>query len=199
MSKILCVGFHKTGTSSLGVALEMLGYKVKGHYGEACHMLNDKDYKSLVLQFPDFDAFQDNPWPLLYKEFDKLYPDSKFILTVRDSEEWYNSILKHFAGQRSRLRHIIYNGMADPAGNKEHYLKVFENHYAEVKAYFADRPDDLLMTNINDLNWSTLCGFLDKPKPDRKFPHANSRFERSLLGTQIMKIKMKFNLDYFSK
>ena len=29
-SKVFCIGFHKTGTSSLGAALKILGYKVCG-------------------------------------------------------------------------------------------------------------------------------------------------------------------------
>lgn len=33
MSKIFCIGFHKTGTKSLGTALDILGYRVCGPVG----------------------------------------------------------------------------------------------------------------------------------------------------------------------
>jgi hypothetical protein len=31
--KVFCIGFHKTGTTSLRVALELLGYRVTGPNG----------------------------------------------------------------------------------------------------------------------------------------------------------------------
>ena len=34
-AKVFCVGFHKTGTSSMGVLLERLGYRVQGAYRES--------------------------------------------------------------------------------------------------------------------------------------------------------------------
>ena len=36
--KVFCLGFHKTGTTSLGVALGILGYRVSGAFG-----VNDPD------------------------------------------------------------------------------------------------------------------------------------------------------------
>ncbi len=33
-----------------------------------------------------YDAFQDNPWPIIYKGLDVKYPDSKFILMLRDPD-----------------------------------------------------------------------------------------------------------------
>ena len=44
-----------------------------------------------------FDAFEDNPWPLLYRELDERFPGSKFILTRRPTENWINSQVKDFA------------------------------------------------------------------------------------------------------
>ena len=97
--KIFGIGFHKTGTSSLARALDMVGYNVTASYG-----LTDKNIATTVLPkareiVPQFDAFQDNPWPLIYKELDAEYPGSKFILTVRPTEEWLNSIVNHFGDQ----------------------------------------------------------------------------------------------------
>jgi hypothetical protein len=83
MRKVFCIGFHKTGTTSLNVALQTLGYQVTGPNG-----YNDPKIQKRVLALAHslvkkYDAFQDNPWPIIYKEMDHAYPGSKFILTVR--------------------------------------------------------------------------------------------------------------------
>ncbi len=41
-------------------------------------------------------SLTDFPVPLIYKRLDRGYPDSKFILTVRDTESWLTSVEKHF-------------------------------------------------------------------------------------------------------
>jgi len=69
-TKVFCIGFHKTGTTSLNVALNTLGYRVTGPNG-----VNDPDIAKNVLRMADdlvkrYDAFQDNPWPIIYKELD---------------------------------------------------------------------------------------------------------------------------------
>ena len=42
----------------------------------------------------DFDAFQDRPFSegLIYVAADALFPNSKFILSIRDSDAWFNSL-----------------------------------------------------------------------------------------------------------
>lgn len=61
MSKIFCIGFQKTGTKSLGAALDRLGCRVCGSVGA-----KDPDIAKNVLSLipslvPWYDAFQDNP------------------------------------------------------------------------------------------------------------------------------------------
>ena len=40
----------------------------------------------------EYTAFVDTPVPMLYKELDRKWPDSKFILTLRDKEDWLESM-----------------------------------------------------------------------------------------------------------
>ena len=177
-TKIFCIGFHKTGTTSLAEALRTLGYRVTGPNG-----VTDPDIAQNVFSMTDalveeYDAFQDNPWPIIYKELDVKYADSKFILTVRSSESWIKSQIRHFGRRETPMREWIY-GAGCPEGNEDIYVSRFERHNREVIDYFGDRPDDLLVFPLTQRGgWNSLCSFLGKDVPNEPFPHANEASER---------------------
>jgi hypothetical protein len=174
-TKVFCIGFHKTGTTSLETALTKLGYKVTGCFGTKDPDIANKVHEMAYAKVDKFDAFQDNPWPILYRELDERFPGSKFILTRRPTESWINSQVKDFATAETPMRRWIYGDNAGcPAGNEEIYKARYERHNREVQEYFADRPDDLLVIDLpNDDGWSRLCPFLGHPVPDEPFPHSN--------------------------
>ena len=121
-----------------------------------------------------FDAFADNPWSVLYQDLDAAFPGSKFILTTRDPNRWYESATKHFGAGGSKMREWIY-GVASPLRNREAYVERLMRHNEEVKEYFSDRPGDFMEFNVADGDgWSKLCDFLNKPVPKRKFPRLNT-------------------------
>ncbi|PLX22582.1 MAG: hypothetical protein C0599_06025 [Salinivirgaceae bacterium] len=172
-TKVIGVGFHKTGTSTLDTVLKHLGYKVLGAKTELAENLLNNDLDSVLKMTKKYDAYQDNPWPLLYKEFDKLYPNSKFILTLRDSEKWIKSLVNHFGENHTEMRKWIY-GVGHPKGNEEIYLARYKKHNEEVMEYFKDRKEDLLVVNWeNGDEWEPICNFLGIPVPNEPFPHAN--------------------------
>ena len=176
--KVFCIGFHKTGTTSMKLALEQLGYRVTGPNGT-----KDPDIEAKVVSMAydlveKFDAFQDNPWPILYKELDAKFPGSKFILTLRSPESWIKSQLKHFGNSQSPMRKWIY-GVGCPKGNEDIYIKRFLLHYEEVKEYFKGREDDILEIDLSQGDgWEKLCLFLGLDVPDSPFPHANKASDR---------------------
>lgn len=98
------------------------------------------------------------------------------MLTVRPTDEWWASVLGHFGGRSTPMREWIYGpGAGDPVGHEARYRERYEGHNAEVAAWFEDRPDDLLVLRLTEgEGWPELCGFLDRPVPDRPFPHANA-------------------------
>ena len=59
--KVFCIGFHKTGTTSLAVALRQLGYRVTGHNGVSDADIAEKVYEMAYGLVEQYDAFQDNP------------------------------------------------------------------------------------------------------------------------------------------
>jgi hypothetical protein len=177
-AKVFCIGFHKTGTTTLAVALTELGYNVTGPNG-----INDSDISANALPMAfdlvkRYDAFQDNPWPVIFKDVDTKFPGSKFILTVRTPESWIKSQVAHFGTRTTAMREWIY-GAGCPEGNEAIYLDRYNNHNKEVMEYFNDRPDDLLAMDLSQSDgWDEICAFLGKEIPDTPFPHANSANDR---------------------
>ena len=72
--KVFCIGFHKTGTTSLELALKRLGYRVTGSFGTKDPDIANKVHEKAYAMVAKFDAFEDNPWPILYKELDQRFP-----------------------------------------------------------------------------------------------------------------------------
>lgn len=171
--KVFCIGFHKTGTTSLNASLTHLGYKVTGPDGVMDANIQNNVLAMCVNLSEKHDAFIDNPWPIFYKEMDKRYPNSKFILTVRPVNNWYISICKHFQETTTPMRQWIY-GAGCPVGNEALYKKRFVRHYAEVEEYFSGRKEDLLIFNlVNGDGWDKLCRFLGKEIVTDNYPHLN--------------------------
>lgn len=178
-NKIFCIGFQKTGTSSLSNALNALGYSV----GNSIKVLNRKvnwrapdprpEIVEKVLAVVDgVDAIQDSPNAFIYRELDAAHPGAKFILTLRDTDDWLESYRRFFTDRNNPLRRWMY-GVDKFSGNKALYRAIYEAQNAEIIAYFADRPNDLLVMNIpKGDGWLKLVTFLgeDALKP---FPHAN--------------------------
>ena len=108
--KVLVIGFHKTGTTSLETALQRLGLRVYGgdrnpfKFEEKDQLLN---YIQKTLK--DWDAVQDMPWPIFYEELYSLYPEAKFILTHRETKGWIDSVVRHWGSIKVPLHRKIYN------------------------------------------------------------------------------------------
>lgn len=176
--KVFGVGFHKTGTTSLKHGLQILGYTVTGPDARDHGDPASSAIEACITLSHQFDAFQDNPWPLFYREMDELHPGSRFILTVRPTEQWIRSMVSHFGAKDTAMRQWIY-GHGHPLGNEAVYVDRYERHNREVRAYFAHRPEDYLELAITDgKGWEPLCSFLGEPVPDVPFPRANSASSR---------------------
>ena len=171
--KVFCIGFQKTGTTLLRRALQMLGYRATGPNGT-----QDPDIAASALGMAlalatTFDAFADNPWPVLYKELDATFPGSQFILTTRDASAWIASMSRYFGVGETPMRSWIY-GAASPHGNAAKYVARYEEHNREVQRHFAGREADLLVMNLEEGDgWAKLCAFLGLAVPEGKFPHEN--------------------------
>lgn len=183
--RVFCIGWHKTGTSTLGLALLDLGYDVLGARLDMAEPLLKGDIETPIRLAGDFDALQDVPWAALFKELDRAFPKSKFILTVRDEESWLDSASKHFKDTHVGLHEWLY-GDGVLKGNEELYLQRFQEHYREVREYFKDREEDLLVMDlIAGDKWKRLCPFLNEPVPDKLFPYENKGKHRYTIKDKI--------------
>src|SRR5690349_21705441 len=133
--KVVCIGWHKTGTTTLGDCLLILGYNVVGCRLDLADSLLKGDIELTLKLVENFDAFQDIPWAALYKEIDQRYPNSKFIVSERDEEKWLASALNHFKDLDVPLHEWLY-GVGVMQGNEQLYLERYRQHYREVKEYF---------------------------------------------------------------
>jgi len=188
-TKVFGVGFHKTGTKSLKKALEILGYKVTGPNDTKADYTEDGlEFERYLEIIEKYDAFQDNPWPLFYREIYTHFPHAKFILTVRDAEQWIKSVVDYFGQKQTPMRRYIYGAFAgSPVGNESHYLQRYLRHNDEVKTFFHGKENFLLMDITKGDGWESLCPFLGKEIPDTPFPYENGR--RNVIPEQISHLK----------
>lgn len=196
--KAFCIGFQKTGTTSLGAALKRLGYTVASVYGRDLSLETLRaSYVARGLETAArYDAVEDMPWPLMFRELDAAFPGSRFILTHRASDRWLASIRDHFGANPDVMQQLTYGEDAPaPLGCEERYVEVYERHNAAVRAYFADRPGDLLEMDLSSGDgWEKLCPFLGATAPDEPFPRINSTAQRRSLVQRVRRKLHKLGL-----
>jgi hypothetical protein len=191
-TKVFGVGYHKTGTTTLGICLKQLGYYHQSSSREAFLVYHENGAAPLIPVLKYFDSFEDWPWPLMYREIYDAYPDAKYVLTVReDPEVWFQSVNRHVkrgAGDNFKFRQYIY-GEEFPEKAREKYLNQYHAHNAAVRKFFIEQNADFieLCWERGD-GWNELCQFLEEPVPKAPFPHANrdpSRIKSSL-GRRVL-------------
>lgn len=195
--KVFCIGFQKTGTTSLHAALTRLGWRTAAVVGRGlpAETLRERALNLCLATARDFDAAEDMPWPLFFRELDAAFPGAKFILTMRDEENWYRSITAHFGDRPDEMQRFIYGDDAPcPAGHRERYIEVYRRHNDAVRAWFAARPDDLLILDLAAGDgWERLCEFLGVDAPAEPFPERNrSADRRSLVFRLRRRLAMAF-------
>ncbi|WBB62301.1 sulfotransferase family protein [Streptomyces sp. WMMC500] len=198
MLDVLGTGAGRTGTKSLKLALEKLGF------GPCHHMLAMLDKPDEIPLWEEAAEGRVKDWSLIYsgyrssvdwpgarywREIAAAFPQTKVIHTVRDPEGWYesvNSSIYAAAMQPSppdaapvyeQLRQMslrtVWDGVFDGRfADKEHALKVFTEHNDAVVRGIDD--DRLLVFEVSQ-GWAPLCAFLDVPVPEEPFPHSNDR------------------------
>jgi hypothetical protein len=96
-NKIFCIGFNKTGTTTMEEVLRLYGFNLPNQQEQEIQLTKDCfscEYAGLIKFARNYDAFQDLPFSQgdVFVAADALFPNSKFILTERNSEDWFRSI-----------------------------------------------------------------------------------------------------------
>lgn len=196
---VIGAGFGRTGTLSLKVALEMLGFSPCYHMLEVLeHPAHIPVWMSAAQGervdweevFGKYQAAVDWPTAYFWRDLAERYPVAKVILTVRDPEQWYDSVFNTIyrslsasgdeedptrQAQRSMARTVvldrIFGGKFD---ERAHAIGVYQRHVGEVKRTIP--PDRLLVYDVAE-GWKPLCSFLDRPVPTDTFPRVNTTAE----------------------
>jgi len=167
--RVFCIGYMKTGTTSLYKALNILGYRtIRIPYSDAYRKKGLEKYLN-GLKKCNFDAFIDFPMGEneLYSSLDRAFPESKFILTIRDPSSFIKSYVNFYKHSPWKMK------VTDP--NEIEQLKYeYTKRNSQILEYFKKKPSHLLTMNIIDgEGWDELCRFLKKPIPRKPFPHKN--------------------------
>ena len=185
-TRIFGIGMHKTATTSLHAAFQILGFdSLHWGTGEAPRIWQEMGSGGRSKTLEQWYALSDLPIPLLYRALDQAYPGSKFILTVRDEQAWIRSVEKLWDAKYNPTRwiwdvypfsnriHTVLYGQKD--FDAEVFLARYRRHNAEVLEYFRDRPGDLLVMDMDaGAGWVELCGFLGAPIPPVPYPAKNT-------------------------
>ena len=185
--KIIGAGLGRTGTLSLKLALEQLGF------GPCYHMLEvfgDAErrvphWESITKDepfswdevFAGFQATVDWPACNYYRELMAHYPEAKVILSVRPADQWYAStqatILQDVEpALRPPFIGKILNAIIGPDWHdKDVLMAAFERHNAAVREYV---PKARLLEFDAAQGWPPLCAYLGVPVPDAPYPQVNT-------------------------
>jgi hypothetical protein len=193
--KVIGTGFGRTGTQSLKLALEQLGFGPcyhmmevfprPAHVGEWAKAAAGEPVDWARL-FDGFAATVDWPSTFVWRELILRYPAAKIIHTERDGEVWWQSFSQTIkerleadapAPMRAwsdMVNHLITDKTFGGDMSKANVLKVYAAHNAEVKRTIpAARRLDFDVAQ----GWAPLCAFLGVPVPATPFPKTNSTAE----------------------
>ncbi len=179
--KVFGIGLLKTGTTTLGSCLVQLGFNHCSYSRRAIWSLRRNNTDKLIGMMDKFDSFDDQPWPHFYQEIDKIYPDAKFILTVRRCPQaWYNSYCKHCDRLPYNEHRMHFYQTLLPRAHETELLSIYNNHNAEVIEYFKGREDKLLVLSWEQGDgWKELGSFLNVTVPHSSIPKDNEAPSRA--------------------
>lgn len=195
--KVIGAGVGRTGTYSLKLALNRLGFGPSHHMEEV--ILNMPVqlplWQAAVAGRPDWEAIYSGypaavDWPTAgyHRELHAAYPAARFILTHRSTESWvesFSATIYKLMGSIDqapepmrdwlRMSSAVIAKTGFPFGLDQAGLgAAFEAHIAAVKATIP--AAQLLVYQVKE-GWEPLCAFLGVPVPDEPFPRTNDRTE----------------------
>jgi len=189
---VIGAGFGRTGTLSLKLALEQLGFGPCHHMvevfkdpaapgrWEAAADGQSVDWSDVLR---GFSSTVDWPSATFYRELAEAFPQAKVILTVRDPQAW-------FASTQATIFARPYDDQNDPfqrmvgkvvgrlfdhrLADRDKVIEVFERHNETVRRTI---PADRLLVYDVAQGWEPLCAFLGVPVPETPMPKVNSTEE----------------------
>lgn len=191
--KVVGTGLGRTGTKSMQTALASLGF------GPCHHMLEVFQHPESMqlwidaadgqpnwdLIFKDYSSTLDYPSAAFWRELTDYYPDAKVLHTVRDPDEWFESVHATIFAPDGRLRRegnevlerffgCIRRRLPAQLDDRAGMTGFFRRHTEDVISAIA--PERLLIYEMGE-GWDRLCDFLGVAVPVEPYPSENSRAE----------------------
>lgn len=187
--KVIGTGFGRTGTDSMRLALNMLGFGPTHHMVEILENPALKERWRALAQgaAPDWDYLFEGynsciDWPSAYywRELIAAYPDARVLLTWRTPDSWWtsfsNTIVKSVSDTddpaslgRTLIAEKTFGGRMD---DRDHAIATYEANVAEV---IATVPADRLLVHRLGDGWGPLCAHLGLPVPEEDYPNRNKK------------------------
>ena len=223
--KVIGAGFGRTGTASLQSALEELGFGPCYHMYEVFEHPEHADFWEDALRgapvdwdevLGGYEASVDWPACTFYEQLMERHPDAKVLLSVRDPEQWYESMRStvYELAKLSRRSPFSRVGLAlaslirfgtftirplqiaqelDEATfegmfeDKRHAIEVFNQHNEEVKRRV---PEERLLVYEVKEGWGPLCEFLGVEEPAHPFPrfHEAAETRRVIRAVRVFSV-----------
>lgn len=193
--KVIGAGFPRTGTTTQQAVLNQLGFGPCYHMRELMfeHPEHAAGWEAaftgqpydLAKLFAGYQSTTDSPGCHFWRELLTANPDAKVVLSVRDPEKWYESMMATVLNtdlfdkvtqqdprlaDRRRLPEVMFGKIFGSSREKAHLIEIYERHNAEVRAGVP--ADQLLVYEVRQ-GWEPLCAFLGVPVPDEPYPHLN--------------------------
>jgi hypothetical protein len=190
---VIGAGYPRTGTASLKLALEQLGFGPCHHMREV--VMNPQSAQLWVQAadgrpdwetiFQDYRSCTDAPACTFWRELSEAYPDAKILLSVRDPQEWFESTQATVFGPdwshrsvgtplEEFFRKCVFKDFGDKINDRAFMVEQFARHTEEVRRI---APKERLLTFDVREGWGPLCTFLGVEVPEGPFPRTNSREE----------------------
>lgn len=199
--KIIGAGYGRTGTASLKLALERLGFGPCHHMSEVLHRPERIDLWRRIgegepLWDQAFDGYNSTvDWPSCthWRALMHRYPDAKIILSRRDAGKWFESVNTTILEARvcdaltttpmgPMLEANIWRLFDARMQDREFMMAAFEQHCEEV---VSTVPEHRLLVFEAKQGWAPLCEFLGVDAPDEPFPHLNTQEEISQIMNRL--------------
>ncbi len=203
--KVIGAGMPRTGTMSLKIALEQLGFGPCHHMSEVYKrphlpLLWGRAFEGSLGDFEeifnDYSATTDAPAAFVFDKLAARYPQAKVILSIRDTDKWYASMQATILTQQNQDdvagsplgpmfqkmgAYLAKNGGPPPGAGPTSTSPNREAIVAWFNAHNARvkgsiAPERLLVFEAAQ-GWEPLCAFLGVRVPQTPYPRVNDAQE----------------------
>jgi hypothetical protein len=174
--KIFVIGFNKTGTRTLCNYFKhnnipsihwdkgRLARRMKKNYERGKPLMHGYDKYRVFTDMEDYPR-QNYAHITFFKEMEQQYPDARFILNIRDVKKWITSRNNHDHYTRDICK--ILKVTKEELNEK--WRKEYRDHKDNVISYFSDKPNKLVVFDIEKDSIDKINSFFTDLSLNNKF------------------------------